>query len=77
MGNLIDDKIALAWIASGICVLAEPDDKCRPPKPEFAVTVPVEVAVARRGPGRPKGFSKFTPEPVQEISEDKEEEQTS
>lgn len=54
VGNIPNDTLAQAWIDSGICVEAEHHELPRPPKPEFAVAITPEAAMARKGPGRPK-----------------------
>jgi hypothetical protein len=57
VGNIPEQALAEAWIASGICVAAEHGEQCRPHNPEFAVAVSPEVAMARRGRGRPAKVS--------------------
>lgn len=47
VGVVTDEDLAKAWVASGVCVEAEPEAQARPPKPEFAVKPTTEKAVAQ------------------------------
>ena len=69
VGDLLNDAIAEAWIASGICELADHTHVCRPPKPEFAVAITPEEAIAKRGRGRPKAITIVTIDSIDEVSE--------
>lgn len=54
VGEILDDSLADAWVESGIAEYAKVEDVIRPPKPEFAVAIPVETAMARRVSAKPK-----------------------